>query len=147
MKGKKIIKSILSMLCLVIVMTAINTIIQVSIEGMWLLGIPRAEDVTSVTIKYPSVTEEQLEITDREQIETCVHLSGFLKYKPFVNADEEDTPLITVYYHLTNGNQVEVSANTVAVFYNGKRHVLKDDNSFVKFVEVLFFSQFFAPAS
>lgn len=143
MKSKKIVKSILSTLCLVLVMMVITTGIEVTMEGMWLFGIPKPEDVTSVTIKYPSVTEEQLEITDREQIDTCVHLSGFLKYKPFVDGDAKDRPLITFYYHLKNGDQVEVSANNMAVFYKGKRHILKDDNSFVKFVEVLFYQEYF----
>lgn len=144
MKSKKIGKSILSTLCLVLVMVVITTGIEVAMEGMWLFGIPKPEDVTSVTIKYPSITEEQLEITDREQIDTCVHLSGFLKYKPFVDGNAKDSPLITFYYHLTNGDQVEVSANNIAVFYQGKRHILKDDNSFVKFVEVLFYQEYFA---
>ena len=144
MKSKKIVKSFLSTLCLVLVMMVITTGIEVAMEGMWLFGIPKPEDVTSVTIKYPSVTEEQLEITDREQIDTCVHLSGFLKYKPFVDGDAKDRPLITFYYHLKNGDQVEVSANNMAVFYKGKRHILKDDNSFVKFVEVLFYQEYFA---
>lgn len=112
-------------------MTAIIMVLNVAKEGMWLFGIPKPEDVTSVTIKYPSITEEQLEITDREQIDTCVYLSGFLKYKSFVNGDAKDSPLITVYYHLNNEDQIEVSANDVAVFYKGKRHILKDDNSFV----------------
>lgn len=143
MKLKKILKSILSTLCLILVMLVINTCIKIGMEGMCLLGIPKPEDVTSVTIKYPSLTEDNLEITDKEQIDTCVHLSGFLKYKPFVDGDAKDKPLITFYYHLTNGNQVEVSANNIAVFYKGKRHILKDDNSFVKFVEVLFFQEYF----
>lgn len=144
MKSKKIIKSILSTLCLIVVMAIITTGIKVGMEGMWLLGIPKAENVTSVTIKYPSLTEENLEITDREQIELCVNLSGFLKYKPFVDGDAKDRPLITFYYHLKNGDQVEVSANNIAVFYQGKRHILKDDNSFVKFVEALFYQEYFA---
>ncbi len=144
MKSKKIIKSILSTLCLIVVMAIITTGIKVGMEGMWLLGIPKAENVTSVTIKYPSLTEENLEITDREQIELCVNLSGFLKYKPFVDGDAKDRPLITFYYHLKNGDQVEVSANNIDVFYQGKRHILKDDNSFVKFVEALFYQEYFA---
>lgn len=143
MKGKKILKRILSILCLIIVMIVINIGIKVAMEGMWLFGIPNAENVTSVTIKYPSITEEQLEITDREQIELCINLTGFLKYKPFVNGDAKDRPTVTLYYHLTNGDQVEVSANSIAVFYNGKRRILHDENSFVKFVEVLFYSQYF----
>ena len=140
----KILKGILYYGSLVLAITIIQFTIKVGMEGMWLIGIPKPEDVTSVTIKYPSLTEDDLEITDREQIDTCVHLSGFLKYKPFVDGDAKDRQLITFYYHLKNGDQVEVSANNIAVFYKGKRHILKDDNSFVKFVEVLFYQEYFA---
>ena len=98
MKGKKILKSILSTICLILVMTIITTGIKIGMEGMWLLGIPKSEDVTSVTIKYPTLTEENLEITDSKQIELCVNLSDFLKYKLFVDGDAKDRPLITFYY-------------------------------------------------
>ena len=141
---KRILKGILYYSSLILAITIIQFTIKVGMEGMWLIGIPKPEDVTSVTIKYPSLTEDDLEITDREQIDTCVHLSGFLKYRPLIDGDAKDRPLITFYYHLTNGDQVEVSANDVAVFYKGKRHILKDDNSFVKFVEVLFYQEYFA---
>lgn len=144
MKSKKLWKRVLYYGSPIIAIIVIQMIIKIGMEGMWLLGIPKFEDVTSVTIKYPSLTEENLEITDSEQIELCVNLSGFLKYKPFVDGDAKDRPLITFYYHLKNGDQVEVSANNIAVFYQGKRHILKDDNSFVKFVEVLFYQEYFA---
>lgn len=79
MQGKKLLKGLLNFICMAVVILTIELAIQIGMNGMWLFGIPKAENVTSVTIKYPSITEENLEITDKEQIETCVHLSGFLK--------------------------------------------------------------------
>lgn len=143
MKHKKFWKGVLSFLCFVIVATAINMGIKVAMEGMWLLGIPEPEAVSSVTIKHQYETEQIKEITDPEQVETCVHLTGFLKYRPFADpevATGKASPRITFYYHLNSGDTVEVSANANTVFYNGKKHVLKDDDSFVNFVEGLFFN-------
>lgn len=140
---KKFLNGFLKLAALIIILTLIQLAIQVGMEGMWLFGIPSPEEVTSVTIKYPSLTEENLEITDREKIETCVHLSGFLRYKPFADAEGKDRPLITFYYHLTDGDQVEVSANRSAVFYNGKKHIMKHGDSFVKLVEGIFYLQYF----
>ena len=140
MKAKKWGLDLLKWLGLVLCMTAITLGIRVGMNGMWLIGMPKAESVTSVTIKYPSITEQALEVTDREQIKRCVHMSGFLKYKPFQKANGRDEPLITFYYHLDNGDQIEVSANSKSVFYRGKKHVLKTEALFVNVVEGLFFA-------
>lgn len=143
MKHKKFWKGVLSFLSVVIAVTAINMGIKVAMEGMWLLGIPEPEAVSSVTIKHQYETEQIKEITDPEQIETCVHLTGFLKYRPFADpevATGKASPRITFYYHLASGDTVEVAANANTVFYNGKKHILKDDDSFVNFVEGLFFN-------
>ena len=143
----KILKGILYYGSLVLAITIIQFTIKVGMEGMWLIGIPKPEDVTSVTIDYRYLMDEYTkEITDRDEIETCVHLSGFLKYKPFANTEittGPEVPVITFYYHLDNGEQVEVTGTDYIVTYKGKRHILKDDNSFVKFVEVLFFQENF----
>lgn len=143
MKSKKFLNSFIKLLCLILSTALVNLGINVGMEGMWLFGIPKAEDVISVTIKYPSLTDEVKEITDREEIELCVNMSGFLKYRPFANTEGKDRPLITFYYHLDNGDQVEVSANATAVFYNGKKHILKDDNTFVNVVEGIFYKELF----
>ena len=93
----KILKGILYYGSLVLAIVIIQFMIKVDMEGMWLIGIPKPENVTSVTIKYPSLTEDDLEITDREQIDTCVHLSGFLKYRPLIDGNAKDRPFITFY--------------------------------------------------
>lgn len=106
-------------------------------------GIPKTDDIASVTISYPDITDVQMEITDSEQIETCVQLSTLLNYKLFTFANRiKDRYPITLYYNLKNGEQIKVSANNKAVFYNRKRHILKHENSFVNFVEVLFYQEY-----
>ena len=71
MKGKKIWKSILYYGSLILAITIIQLTIKVGMEGMWLIGIPKPEDVTSVTVDYRYLTDEYIkEITDRDDIET-----------------------------------------------------------------------------
>ena len=146
MNKKKILRGLVKWICIIVVITIIQLSFTVGMEGMWLLGIPAPDKVASVTIEHPSVTDEVLEITDREQVKTCVHLSGFLKYKPFANTEiatgAEEKP-ITLIYHTFDGKDIEVSANSTFVFYKGKTHVIKDDGSFVKFVEALFYQEYF----
>lgn len=146
MSLKKYLKNFLRLLCLIIVMTGINLAIEVGTNGMWLFDIPKSDNVTSVTISNPSITEEHLEIVNREQIETCVNLSGFLKYRPFANTEittgKEELP-ITFVYHTNDGGDIKISANSVFVFYNGKKHILKEENTFVKIVGGLFYQQYF----
>lgn len=143
MKAKKVLRELIKFLCLVVVMVCINLVIKVAMDGMWLFDIPNPGEVTSVTVKHQYRTEDIKEITDKDQIELCVNMSGLLKYRLFANpevATGKDSPLVTFYYHLTNGDQVEVSANATTVYYKGKKHLLKEDNSFVNIAEGLFFN-------
>lgn len=140
-KHKTVFNSFIKLLCLTLLITLVNLGIRVEMNGMWLWGMPKAENVTSVTIKYPSLTDEAKEITDREEIERCVNMSGLLRYKPFADTEGKDVPLITFYYHLDNGDQIEVSANATAVFYNGKKHMLKYKNLFVNIVGSAFYPE------
>jgi len=77
------------------------------------------------------------EITAEDEIELCVNMSGLLRYRPFTAAEGE--PLITVCYHLNNGDRVEVSANETTVLYKGKKHALKNDKTFINVTEDIFF--------
>lgn len=141
----KIFRSFSKWVCIIMVITILQLSFTVAMEGMWLFGIPAPDRVTSVTITYPYLTDKPLEITDSEQIKTCVHLSAFLKYKPFASTEIStgtNSP-ITFVYHVENGEDIEVSANATFVFYNGKTHVLKENQAFVKFVEGLFYTKFF----
>jgi len=132
-------KKVLWFLGIVAIVAALNLCFQIAIQGMWLLGIPETEQIQSVTVSYPSVSEENLELTDIPGIELCVDMTGFLKYRLFQKADSTDTPLVTITYHLADGSALEVAASKTSVFYRGRQYVLKDDNTFANVVEGIFF--------
>lgn len=110
------------------------------INGMYLTGVPDAGKVERVTITYSATSEEYLEITEKEDIEFAVNLTHFLNYSIFQKAGQEEQPLITITYHLTDGNAVSVSANREMVWWKGKVHVLRKEDLFVNLTENIFFS-------
>ena len=90
--------------------------------GMYLAGVPDADEVRRVTIAYPEKTDKVKEITDGEQIDLAVKLTGFLRYSLFERADEGGEPLVTVWW-------------------KGKAHALKDRELFFNITEGLFFHE------
>ena len=136
---EKVLKSIGKFIIEVVVITMVLLGISITTEGMYLLGVPDADDVDEVTIAYPEVTEEVKVIRVREDIETAVKLTGFLKYAIFEKADETEVPMITITYHLKNGESIIVSANNETVWWKGKSHKIKDDETFINLTEGIFF--------
>ncbi|MCD8143009.1 MAG: hypothetical protein LUD83_07010 [Clostridiales bacterium] len=112
---------------------------KIGSEGMYLIGIPDAEEVQRVTVAYPSVTDEVKELTDEEDIELAVKLSGFLKYELFSEADADSEPLVTITYDMDTGETVTVSANRDTVWWKGKAHAIKEEETFLNVTEALFF--------
>ncbi len=55
-------------------------LINIFTNGMYLWGLPRINDIQSVNITYPSVTDDVKEISSSEDIELALKLTGFLKY-------------------------------------------------------------------
>ncbi len=108
-------------------------------EGMYLIGVPRIEDVTKVTISYPEAAEEAKEFSDREHMELAVKLTGFLRYSLFEDADSQDAPMMTITYLLEDGKSVSVSASRSTVWWHGKAHAIKDREMFIKLAEGVFF--------
>lgn len=136
---KKILKKIVVFSTSVLFITLLLMSIKIFTEGMYLLGIPRIEDVTQVSISYPDVNENVLVTSDAEDIELAVKLSGFLKYALFTKAASDQTPLITITYLTSDGTSVSVSANRDTVWYNGKTFALKEPDVFVNITGALFF--------
>lgn len=108
-------------------------------EGMYLIGVPRIEDVTKVTISYPEAAGETKEFSDREHMELAVKLTGFLRYSLFEDADSQDAPMMTITYLLEDGKSVSVSASRGTVWWQGKAHAIKDREMFIKLAEGVFF--------
>ena len=135
----KIVKGLLRFIIKIIVITALIVGIHFFTEGMYLWGLPNLEDIQSVSISYPIVTDDVKEISSQKDIELAVKLTGFLKYDLFKKANGEETPLITITYHLKNGTDKTISANNTTVWWNNKTYIIKDKESFVNLTEGIFF--------
>ena len=135
----KWIKTIARFLCQIIITAILIMIISVAWKGMYLLGIPKADDVEKVTISYPKLNDVPLEITDSNQIELALKLTGFLKYSLFDKADSSSEPSIMITYYLTNGKSCSVSANENTVWWKDKAHAIKQDEIFVTLTTSIFF--------
>lgn len=135
----KIVKGILRFLIEVIVITVLIVGIHIFMNGMNLLGLPDLEDIQSVSISYPSVTDDVKEISSYEDIESALKLTGFLKYDLFKKATSEESPLITITYHLKDGKDKTISANNTTVWWNNKPYAIKDKEMFINITEGIFF--------
>jgi len=135
----KVIKSIVKFILEVIIVTVVLVGIDIIVDGMFLIGVPSVEDVNKVTISYPNVTGEIKEVTNKEDIETAVKLTGFLKYSIFKKADKSEEPMITITYYLENNESISVSANNKTVWWKEKTYKLKDDETFINLTEGIFF--------
>lgn len=135
----KIFKCLIRFLIEVIVMTVLIVGINIFTNGMYLWGLPRINDVQSVNITYPSVTDDVKEISSREDIELALKLTGFLKYDLFEKVNSEEEPTITITYFLKDGTSKTISANNTTVWWNNKIHVIKDKDMFINLTEGIFF--------
>ena len=136
---KKIVKSTIRLLIVIVVATVLVVGAKILIDGMYLWGIPDLKEVQTVSISYPRVTEEIKEISSQEDKELSLKLTGFLKYDLFKKADSNEKPLITITYHLKDGTDKTISANNTTVWWNGKTYVIKDQEMFVNLTEGIFF--------
>lgn len=108
-------------------------------NGMYLLGVPKAEQVQKVTVSYPEVSETAKEVTDTEKIKAAVGLTNFLKYRLFTTPEASDQPEFTMTYILENGETVSVGASENTVWWHGKAHALKHEGAFMKLAEGIFY--------
>ena len=119
------------------VFLSVSAVLAVSIfmNGMYLLGIPDPEDVQSVVVEYPGVTDEKKEFTDREHVEQAVKLTGFLRYALFEEPVSGGSPMITITYVLDDGRTVFVSADRETVWWKGRPRAIKDREMFINLAE------------
>ena len=136
---KKTVKGTIRLLIVIVAVTVLVVGIKILTDGMYLFGIPDLKDVQTVSISYPSVTEEVKEVSNQEEMELSLKLTGFLKYDLFEKADNDEEPLITITYHLKDETDKTISANNTTVWWNGKTYVIKDKEIFVNLTEGIFF--------
>lgn len=134
-------KTICQFLITVFLTTILIMGVRVSMNGMYLIGIPEIETLQKVSISYPAITSEPKEFSDAQQIELAVKLTGFLKYSLWDKADDNEEPLMTITYFLDNGKTLSVSASREIVWWKGKAHPLKEEEIFIRLTESLFFSE------
>lgn len=139
----KIVKKLIQFLIEIAIATILIIGIKIFTNGMYLFGLPALEDIQSVSISCPSVTNEIKEASSQKDIELALDLTGFLKYNLFEKANGTEEPLITITYHLNDGTNESISANNTTVWWNGKSYAIKDEEAFVKLAKGIFFPEGF----
>ncbi len=51
----------------------------------------------------------------------------------------EGSPIISITYHMKNGNDINIEANNTTMWWHGKPHTIKEKNVFVDIIQGLFF--------
>lgn len=138
---KKLAKGLLRLAVEILLTTAVLLCINIAVDGMYLLGLPKAADIRSVEISCPTLTAETKYLTDAEDIETSLNLTGFLKYKVFAKAEWEGEPTITMTFSLQNGTDLTLAANETTLWWKGKTYVLKHQKTFLNLTEGIYFLQ------
>lgn len=112
-----------------------------AISGLWLFGVPNAKNVVEVTITSTEHPAETIVSSDAECIERTVKLTGFLKYRLFTAAQEDDTPIVTIVWTLRDGSVYEISASRETVWWRGRALPLKDEAFFINLADGIFFNE------
>ena len=79
----RVAKGLIKIIIEIIVVTILVTSINICLNGMYLLGLPDFDEIQSVRISYPNITNEVKEFSDDYNIELALKLTGFLKYDLF----------------------------------------------------------------
>ena len=119
----------------IVFILVIQTIIWVAFHGIPLIGLPQAEDVKSISITQNSSQER--EIKTREEIELMINATNLLNYRIF--GKKEGSPVMTVTFHLKDGEDVTMKANNTSMWWHGKVHPIKDTSLFINVVDGIFF--------
>lgn len=119
----------------IVVVLVIQTIIWVAFHGIPLIGLPQVEDVKSISITQNSSQER--EIKTREEIELMINATNLLNYRIF--GKKEGSPVMTVTFHLKDGEDVTMKANNTSMWWHGKVHPIKDTSLFINVVDGIFF--------
>ncbi len=136
-KEKKIWKFALwNTLCIIIVSCILNAAIWILFHGIPLIGLPKKEDVKSITIIYNET--QKREITDNETIELLIKSANLLNYQLW--GQTEGSPIIDIIYHLKDGNDIKIHANNNTMWWHGKSHVIKEKDTFINIIQGLFFN-------
>lgn len=107
-------------------------------NGMFLIGIPKAENLQAVKIEYFEPNHEIKEITGGSKLELAVKITGFLNYSVFEKAEEPFEPKVTITYLLNDRTKISVAADNNTVLWKGKLHKIKQPDIFINISETIF---------
>ena len=120
----------------VVLTVLISASVWIGFHGVPLLGLPKADEVESVTLV--SLDSGSVMVTDAENVELLVKAANLLNYK--LGTPDTTDPELTVTYTLKNGEVRVLSANATTMWWKGKAHPLKQPEVFCNIVEGLFFN-------
>lgn len=104
-------------------------------NGMFLIDIPKAENLQAVKIEY---FEPNHEIKESSKLELSVKITGFPNYSVFEKAEEPFEPKVTITYLLNDRTEISVAADNNTVFRKGKLHKIKQPDIFINISETIF---------
>ena len=99
-----------------VLLIILSFMISVWKNGMWLFGIPKAEEVSKVTVSCPRITDTVKTYTDAESIDLAVELTGFLKYSLLEKPEGSREDAVEITYELRDGRTVTVAADETTVW-------------------------------
>mgnify|MGYP001247054477 FL=1 len=124
----------LQTLLTVVLSVLIASAVWIGQYGVPLLGLPKAEDVQSVTLV--SLDSGSVTVTDTENVELLVKAANLLNYK--LGAPDTTDPELTVTYTLKNGEVRVLSASRTTMWWKGRAHPLRQPEVFCNIVDGLF---------
>ena len=124
----------LQTLLTVVLSVLIASAVWIGRYGVPLLGLPKAEDVQSVTLV--SLDSGSVTVTDTENVELLVKAANLLNYK--LGAPDTTDPELTVTYTLKNGEVRVLSASRTNMWWKGRAHPLRQPEVFCNIVDGLF---------
>lgn len=124
----------LQTLLTVVLSALIASAVWIGLYGVPLLGLPKAEDVQSVTLV--SLDSGSVTVTDTENVELLVKAANLLNYK--LGAPDTTDPELTVTYTLKNGEVRVLSASRTTMWWKGRAHPLRQPEVFCNIVDGLF---------
>ena len=123
----------LQTLLTVVLSVLIASAVWIGRYGVPLLGLPKAEDVQSVTLV--SLDSGSVTVTDTENVELLVKAANLLNYK--LGAPDTTDPELTVTYTLKNGEVRVLSASRTTMWWKGRAHPLRQPEEFCNIVDGL----------
>ena len=121
----------------VFLVTALVVSISLFMNGIPLMGVPKAENVVSVELTDSRMGGKTIVLTEPDDIALAVNAANFLNYR--WGSPAEDEKIITAAYETETGEKVVLSAGETCVRWKGKTYQLEEERVFVNVMENCFF--------